>query len=312
VSDSGRVRAENQDRAFADDELGIFLVVDGLGGHAAGEKAAETAVETIRAEIAASDGDARDRVRRAITAANNRVFEEAAENETWRGMACVLTLALIDDDKVIVGHVGDSRLYLTWNGAIRKLTADHSPVGEREDSGELTEAQAMAHPRRHEVFRDVGSRRRQPDEEDFIELKEFLFKPDAAMLLCSDGLSDLLTSGEILEVIERYDGDPVRVAGELVDAANVAGGTDNITAIFVAGSEFLGNSSPSAAEARARNAITRARDGAAGGAPEAALESRGAGVLSKVARALTSRVAFLIYGFVLGTALALLLRWPKP
>ena len=308
ASDPGRMRAENQDRAYAADDLGIFLVVDGLGGHAAGEKAAETAVETIRGAMARWDGDPRDQIRRAITAANNRIFEEAADNEMWRGMACVLTLAVIADDKVIVGHVGDSRLYLTWNGAIRKLTPDHSPVGEREDAGELTEAEAMAHPRRHEVFRDVGSRRREPDEEDFIELKEFLFKPDAAILLCSDGLSDLLTSTEILEVIERYDGDPAPVARELVEAANAAGGSDNITAIFVAGSEFLGNASPAAAEARARNAITKARESEPA---ELAVEPRG-GALSKVGRVLTTRVAFLIYGFVLGVVLALALRWPKP
>ena len=305
ASDPGRMRAENQDRAYADDELGIFLVVDGLGGHAAGEKAAETAVDAIRAEMAKPDGDVRHRIRRAIAAANNRIFEEAAGNETWRGMACVLTLAVVADDKVIVGHVGDSRLYLTWNGAIRKLTSDHSPVGEREDACELTETEAMAHPRRHEVFRDVGSRLREPDEEDFIEVKEFLFKPDAAILLCSDGLSDLLTSAEILEVIERYNGDPADVPRELVEAANVAGGNDNITAIFVAGSEFLGNASSSAAEARTRNAITKARDGVAG--------EPGAGpAKSKVARALMTRVAFLVYGFVLGVALALALRWPKP
>jgi serine/threonine protein phosphatase PrpC len=212
-----------------------------------------------------------------------------------------LTLALSSDEKVFVGHVGDSRLYLTWNGAIRKLTSDHSPVGEREDAGELNEAEAMAHPRRHEVFRDVGSRHRQADEEDFIEMKEFLFKPDAAILVCSDGLSDLLTSAEMLEVMERYDGDPAQVADELVEAANLAGGTDNITAIFVAGSEFLGNASPAAAEARARNAVTKARD------DEVAAPGR-----SSVARVLTTRVAFLIYGFVLGVVLALALRWPKP
>jgi serine/threonine protein phosphatase PrpC len=302
------MRAENQDRAHADDELGIFLVVDGLGGHAAGEKAAETAVQAICAEMAVSfpkDGDWRDRIRRAIAAANNRIFEEASENETWRGMACVLTLAAISDDKVIVGHVGDSRLYLTWNGAIRKLTSDHSPVGEREDAGELNEAEAMAHPRRHEVFRDVGSRRRDPDEEDFIEVKEFLFKPDAAIVLCSDGLSDLLTSAEMLDVIERYNGDPAQVARDLVEAANVAGGNDNITAIFVAGSEVLGSASPAAAEARTRNAITKARD-------SMVEEQPSKGGRSKVARALTTRVAFLIYGFLLGLVLALALRWPKP
>ncbi len=123
-------------------------------------------------------------------------------------MACVLTLAVMEDDRVIVGHVGDSRLYLMWNGALRKLTSDHSPVGEREDRGELTELEAMQHPRRHEVFRDVGSRRREPDDAEFVEMKEFLFKPDAAILLCSDGLSDLVTSAEMCEIIERYDGDP--------------------------------------------------------------------------------------------------------
>lgn len=304
ASDAGRMRAENQDRAFADDELGIFLVVDGLGGHAAGEKAAEMAVDTVREELAVLQGDARDRIRRAIAAANNRIFEEAAGNETWRGMACVLTLALIEDDKVIVGHVGDSRLYLTWNGAIRKLTSDHAPVGEREDAGELTEAEAMAHPRRHEVFRDVGSRRREPDEEDFIEMKEFLFKPDAAILLCSDGLSDLLTSAEILDVIERYGGDPGEVAHGLVEAANIAGGSDNITAIFVAGSEFLGVRSQAAAEARARNAVTKAREAMETPTP------------SKARRIFATRIAFLVYGFFLGVGLALAavmaLRWPKP
>jgi serine/threonine protein phosphatase PrpC len=305
ASDPGRMRAENQDRACADDELGIFLVVDGLGGHAAGEKAAETAVEVIRSEMSEEQGDIRDRIRRAITAANNRIFEEASANETWRGMACVLTLAVVSDDKVLVGHVGDSRLYLTWNGVIRKLTSDHSPVGEREDAGELTEAQAMSHPRRNEVFRDVGSQHREPDEEDFIEVKEFFFKPDAAILLCSDGLSDLLTSMEMLQVIERYDGDPAQVANELVDAANAAGGSDNITAIFVAGSEFLGNASPTAAEARARNAITKARD-------ELVPESDSGGAMVRVGRVLTTRAAFLIYGFILGVVLALVLRWPKP
>jgi serine/threonine protein phosphatase PrpC len=304
LSDPGRVRLENQDRAYADDERGIFLVVDGLGGHAAGEKAAETAVETILEEMEKQNGDVRDRIRSAIAAANNRIFEEAAENETWSGMACVLTLAVISGDKVIAGHVGDSRLYLTWNGAMRKLTADHSPVGEREDCGELTEAEAMAHPRRHEVFRDVGSRRREGDEEDFIEMKEFQFKPDAAMLLCSDGLSDLLTSADMLQVIERYDGDPARVAGELVEAANQAGGTDNITAIFVAGSEFLGNVSPAMAEARMRHSITKARE-------DRALEED-PGAVAPLVRVLTTRVAFLIYGFLLGVVLALTLRWPKP
>ena len=301
ASDAGRMRAENQDRAYADDELGVFLVVDGLGGHAAGEKAAETAVEAIRAAMLAGDGDLRNRIRGAIAAANNRIFEEAVANETWRGMACVLTLAMISDDKVIVGHVGDSRLYLMWNGALRKLTSDHSPVGEREDRGELSEQEAMQHPRRHEVFRDVGSRRREPDDAEFVEMKEFLFKPDAAILLCSDGLSDLVTSAQMCEIIERYDGDPQKVARDLVEAANFAGGKDNVTAVFVAGGEFLGHGSPEMAEARARHSITRARPGAIGADPAPT---------SRFRTFLTSRVAFLAYGFVIGVVLALVWKGP--
>ena len=104
-------------------------------------------------------------------------------------MACVLTLALVEDDRLTIGHVGDSRLYLVWNGAIRKLTSDHSPVGEREDHAELSEQEAMLHPRRNEVFRDVGSVPREPGDDDFIEIRQCRFKPDAAILLCSDGLS---------------------------------------------------------------------------------------------------------------------------
>ncbi|HUA18223.1 MAG TPA: protein phosphatase 2C domain-containing protein [Bryobacteraceae bacterium] len=309
ASEAGAVRAENQDRVFVDHERGIFLVVDGLGGHAAGEMAAETAANVIRQELAELEGDVPQRVRGAIAAANDCICELAADNEAWRGMACVLTLAVIRDGKVTVGHVGDSRLYLIWNGALRKLTSDHSPVGEREDQGELTEAEAMAHPRRHEVFRDVGSRRREPDEEDFIELKEFLFKNDAALLLCSDGLTDLVPSAEIRECVERYDGDPAVVVESLVNAANRAGGKDNISVVFVAGSEFLGSGSAEMAEARARHAITRMR---AGTRLRAARAGRASGVLSRAAKVLSSRVAFLVYGFLIGVVLALTLHWPKP
>src|ERR1700680_5117951 len=110
----------------------------------------------------------------------------------------------------------------------------------------------MQHPRRHEVFRDVGSRRREPDDEDFVEMKEFLFKPDAAILLCSDGLSDLVTAAEIREIVERYDGDGEKVSREFGEAAKQAGAKDNITAVFVAASDFVGAPSPAMIEARAR------------------------------------------------------------
>ncbi len=298
ASDRGLVRVENQDRSYVDDERGIFLVVDGLGGHSAGDRAAETAVEVIRGELASRNGDARRRVCDAIASANNRICELADEDESLRGMACVLTLAVLDGDRAVVGHVGDSRLYLIWNGAMRKLTSDHSPVGEREDRGELSEQEAMLHPRRHEVFRNVGSRRREAGEDGFVEVREFAFKPDAALLLCSDGLSDLVTSAQMIEVIERYAGDAGQVAEELVAAANRAGGKDNVTAVFVAGAEFVGAASPAMADARARHAITKVR--AAVEAPVSAIAALG--------RLLRSRAAFLAYGFVIGVVVALAWR----
>src|ERR1700680_1454750 len=136
ASHPGRMRTENQDRSYIDDDLGIFLVVDGLGGHAAGEKAADTALEMLSSELQRPEQDLRKRIRAAITAANNRIGDLGSRKEAWRGMACVLTLAVMSEDKVIAGHVGDSRLYLIWNGSMKKLTSDHSPVGEREECGE--------------------------------------------------------------------------------------------------------------------------------------------------------------------------------
>src|SRR5260370_27733874 len=165
-------------------------------------------------------------------------------------MACVLTLAVAEDDKITVGHVGDSRLYLVWNGAVKKLTSDHSPVGEQEDHGELTEQQAMEHPRRNEVFREVGSRPHEPYDDEFIQTKSFPLHPEAAILLCSDGLSDVLTSAEISAVVEQYDDEPGRIAQMLVDAANEAGGKDNISVIFVAGSGIHGKGPSRARGAR--------------------------------------------------------------
>ena len=258
ASDPGLVRSQNEDRVWVDDANGVFLVVDGMGGRAAGDVAASAAVEVIARELAASDGDAADRVRQAIAAANNEIHRRSEEREEWRGMACVLTLAVVDDAHITLGHVGDSRLYLAWNGTLRKLTADHSPVGELEDEGKLSEAAAMAHPRRNEVFRDVGSRPRDAREDEFIQVKSFPFRPGAALLLCTDGLSDMLTSAEISAIIERYSGDPASVAEELVAAANDVGGKDNISVIFVAGPEFVGSASGS--EARAAHAITQVRE----------------------------------------------------
>src|ERR1035438_6554856 len=119
-------------------------------------------------------------------------------------MACVLTIAVAENGRAIIGHVGDSRLYKVRQGEIRKITHDHSPVGEREDSRQISEADAMRHPRRNEVYRDVGSQEHSPDDPNFIELLNIPFEPDSALLLCSDGLSDQVTSAEILRRSEEH------------------------------------------------------------------------------------------------------------
>lgn len=258
ATDAGLIRTSNEDRCYTDDERGVFLVVDGIGGHAGGEIAAEIAVDTIRLALLNSRGPAAWRVRSAIVEANNVIHKAADANPAWHGMSCVLTLAIVEENRVTVGHVGDSRLYLIWNGAIRKLTSDQSPVGEQEEAGALTEFEAMRHPRRHEVFVDVGSRQRHPGDE-FVQIRELEFKPDAALLFCSDGLSDLLTSAEILSIAEGYDGHPEFVPQALVDAALEAGGRDNVSVIFVAGSDFLGSRSSVMTAARQRLSTTRAR-----------------------------------------------------
>src|SRR5262245_46611345 len=210
-TDTGLLREHNEDRHWVDRERGVYLVVDGVGGQAAGEVAAQLAVDAIRESIG-SDGIAEERVRRAITEANNRVWEMAQTRDELKGMACVLTLALIEGERVTIGHVGDSRRYLIWRGAIRKLTSDHSPVGEVEDAGELSGLEAMQPPRRNEVYREVGSAPRHAEDGDFIEIRHCRMRADAAMLLCSDGLTDLVTTEQVREIAERFTGDADAVA----------------------------------------------------------------------------------------------------
>jgi PPM family protein phosphatase len=247
ASDPGRVRRNNEDAFHIDADRGIFLVVDGIGGQAAGEHAAAIAVERVRARLERLTGTAEQRVREAIAMANNEILRQSRSNPEWQGMACVLTVALVEDGSAVIGHVGDSRLYQIRGGQIRKITHDHSPVGEREDSGELTEGEAMRHPRRNEVFRDVGSEEHAPDDADFIEIQRIPFERDSALLLCSDGLSDLVPSATIRGAVERYAGDPAAAAKELIAAANREGGKDNVTVVVVEGERFT---APRQSEAR--------------------------------------------------------------
>src|SRR5437763_7234524 len=153
-------------------------------------------------------------------------------------MACVLTVAVLDNGSAVVGHVGDSRLYQIRRGEIRKITHDHSPVGEREDARELTEIEAMRHPRRNEVFRDVGSVNRDKDDEGFVDVVEEPIADDGAIVLCTDGLTDGVPAATIAHLVREHAGDPQAVADALVSAANDAGGRDNVTVVYAEGPQF--------------------------------------------------------------------------
>lgn len=232
-SDPGRRRRNNEDRYHADPERGIFFVVDGVGGQAAGETAADTAVRYLLQRLERPTGSPAARIREAITLANNEIYSLAQTREDWHGMACVLTVVLAENGEITVGQVGDSRLYMLQSGQIRKITHDHSPVGEREDRGEIDELTAMRHPRRNEVYRDVGTQPHEPEDPGFIEVSTVPFPPDAALLLCSDGLSDLVTSKQILAIVSQRAGNPDAACRALIEAANDAGGKDNITVVVV-------------------------------------------------------------------------------
>jgi hypothetical protein len=205
-------------------------------------------------------------------------------------MTCVLTLALLTERGLTIGHVGDTRLYVLDAGGMRKLTHDHSPIGEREDSGELTESEAMRHPRRNEVFRDVGSVYHEPEDPDFVELIEEPFDDGKALLLCSDGLSDMVTAPVIERIVRLHAGDPARVAEALILAANEAGGRDNVSVVYAEGSGF-------------------ARRVAAASSSEPAAPPMAASAPARRTHPLMTRGAWLVAGLLAGLGLGLALAW---
>ncbi len=249
-SDPGRERENNEDRILSDPERGIYAVVDGVGGESGGEIAAQTAVDVLRSRLSRRTTDPERLIREAIALANKQIWERAQADPELAGMACVLTVAVVDDGHATIGHVGDSRLYLLRRGVIRKVTKDHSPVGIREDAGDLSEVEAMSHPRRNEIFRDVGSAPHEPEEDGFVDIYKEAFDAESALLFCSDGLSDLVPKARIREIVEARAGRPAEAVRELIDAANEAGGKDNISVVLVEGERFGrgGGRGPAAAE----------------------------------------------------------------
>jgi serine/threonine protein phosphatase PrpC len=237
-TDAGLQREVNEDRYHVDEARGVFVVIDGIGGQAAGGKAADIALSMLRERLERETGPVPDRVREAIAIANNEIYRLSSMRPEWDGMACVLTALVLKDGVATIGHVGDTRLYKIRGGRIEKVTRDHSPIGEREDAKELSEFDAMHHPRRNEVYRDVGSEPHAPGDAEFIEVQQIPFETDAALLLCSDGLSDLADSSSILRTVTQLAGHPKDVVRALLELAIAAGGTDNVTAVYVEGERF--------------------------------------------------------------------------
>jgi serine/threonine protein phosphatase PrpC len=280
---------------------GIFGVIDGIGGQAGGEVAAATARDVILQRLARPAGTPAERVREAIAIANNEIFRRADEVPELQGMACVVTLAIVTDRVLTIGHVGDSRLYLL-RGGMQKLTHDHSPVGEREDAREMSEIDAMRHPRRNEVFRDVGSGYRDKDDEEFVEVIEVPFASDCAILLCTDGLTDMLPSTRIEWIIRQHAGRPEEVVNALVDAANDAGGKDNVTVVYAEAPAFATTWRGSWGS----HAETPAHPGADMATAAAPPRRRFAALARAIVR---SRATWFAVGAVMGIVAALTLVW---
>jgi PPM family protein phosphatase len=224
----GRKRRHNEDSYVHKPPL--FAVADGMGGAKAGEVASGLAVEALQLRPDVS-GDKEAYVAELIQEANRRVYERATEDAAASGMGTTMTVALVDDrtGRVTIGHVGDSRAYRIRGGELEQLTDDHSLVGELIRSGKLTPEEAVVHPQRSVITRALGT---DPD----VDVDTFVVdaQPGDLFLICSDGLTSMVSDEAILKLVNDHPGELQATAKALVAAANRGGGDDNITVIVFA------------------------------------------------------------------------------
>ena len=223
LTDIGRVRTHNEDTILLEPPL--FAVADGLGGHEAGEVASGTAIGTL-AEAAPRRPDAKA-LGRAARTANRAVLQAARDGLGREGMGTTLTAAVVEGGRIAVAHVGDSRAYLLHGGTLERITEDHSVVADMIRQGSLTEEQSRTHPNRSVITRALGT-----DQNMYPDTFEVDAAPGDRLLLCSDGLTGMLTDDEIAEIIDTYR-DPDVAVRMLVDRANEAGGHDNVSVVIV-------------------------------------------------------------------------------
>jgi PPM family protein phosphatase len=243
VSDVGRKRKGNEDSLFVNPEQHLFVVADGMGGHAAGEIASKVAVESINEFVCLTGGDEEitwpfgldenisydgNRLKTAIRYANRKVLEATKEKSEYEGMATTVAAVLVDGDTANLGHVGDSRVYLVRDGEITQLTSDHSWVNEQIQSGVISPDQARTHPLRNVVTRALGGK---PDLQ--VDMQQHKAKGGDILLLCSDGLTTMIADEDIARVVREAGGDVDKAAQALVASANAKGGEDNITVLLI-------------------------------------------------------------------------------
>jgi len=212
-------------------DRGLFIVADGMGGHAAGEVASEMAVHIISRELGSlrgvNDEEAMTRVQRAVIAANSAIFERTLSEQDKRGMGTTATMLSLLPGRYIIGQVGDSRAYLLRDGRMLQLTKDHSYVQEQVDAGLLTPEQARVHPYSNVISRCVGAGAEVVPDVYFGNLH-----PGDLILLASDGLTGMLEDEHLVQILID-DGEPQEWVDRMIAEANHRGGLDNITAIVV-------------------------------------------------------------------------------
>lgn len=237
LTDIGNKRSDNQDKFICKQLWGenqaLLAAIDGVGGYSGGEIAADIAQRSIENYMDKPNGEILTMLKEAVVHGNNSIYDARKNDAELSSMCCVLTTAVIDssEQKLYFVHVGDTRLYRFRNGVLEKLSKDHSLVGMKEDEKVLTEAEAMNHPHRNVILRDVGSRFHKIDDLDFMDAEMTDFLPQDTVLLCSDGLTDMITSKQIISVL-TLDNTLKEKVQILIKLANEAGGKDNITVVL--------------------------------------------------------------------------------
>lgn len=237
-TDIGMQRKENQDRIFVpekDDAIKLFIVADGMGGANAGGTASKMAIEYVRNSIEDGYEEAKDDrekveslIRKSIIDANKYVYKKSKENPEYAGMGTTISVALIIKNKVYIGHVGDSRVYRIRKEFIRQLTKDHSYVQALVQNGTITKAEAVNHPQKNVLLKVLGC---EPELEPDVLVKGFL-KEDVLMI-CSDGLTNMISVPDIFEEIKDGKNDLKKTCNNLISQSKKNGGYDNISVILV-------------------------------------------------------------------------------